>query len=310
MASIGRVVVVFLFSFLFLCSGVLSATFTLTNNCPYTIWPGILANAGTAPLSTTGFELKQGASTTLTAPSTWSGRFWARTHCTTDSNGKFTCATGDCGSGTTECSGGGAAPPATLAEFTLGNGALDFYDVSLVDGFNLPMLVSPQGGSGNCTATGCLVDLNGLCPSVLQVSSAGDSVVACKSACEAFGDPQYCCSGSYGNPNTCKPTPYSLFFKNACPRAYSYAYDDNTSTFTCTSADYAITFCPTIPSQKSARPQDPEAAGVPLINNTMIFSGVSDSGSASGAPPRRSPGLDLTWLVAAAVSSLVAPLLW
>ncbi|KAF3782872.1 Thaumatin-like protein 1 [Nymphaea thermarum] len=246
MASFSRVIV-FLLCILVLCSGVLSATFTLTNNCPYTIWPGILANAGTSPLSTTGFELNQGASTTLTAPSTWSGRFWARSHCTTDSNGKFTCVTGDCGSGTLECSGSGAAPPATLAEFTLGNGALDFYDVSLVDGYNLPMLVAPQGGSGNCTSTGCLVDLNGLCPSMLRVASAGDSVVACKSACEAFGDPQYCCSGSYGNPNTCKPTPYSQFFKNACPRAYSYAYDDGTSTFTCTSADYAITFCPSIP---------------------------------------------------------------
>ncbi|KAL0358816.1 UNVERIFIED_CONTAM: Pathogenesis-related thaumatin-like protein 3.5 [Sesamum angustifolium] len=33
-------------------------------------------------------------------------------------------------------------------------------------------------------------------------------------------------------------------FKRACPRAYSYAYDDGTSTFTCKASEYAIMFCP------------------------------------------------------------------
>jgi hypothetical protein len=45
--------------------------------------------------------------------------------------------------------------------------------------------------------------------------------VACKSACLAFGSPQYCCTGEYGNPGTCKPSTYSEFFKQACPRAFS-----------------------------------------------------------------------------------------
>ena len=36
----------------------------------------------------------------------------------------------------------------------------------------------------------------------------------------------------------------SEVFKSACPRSYSYAYDDATSTFTCTAGDYSITFCP------------------------------------------------------------------
>ncbi|PPR85430.1 hypothetical protein GOBAR_AA35258 [Gossypium barbadense] len=55
---------------------------------------------------------------------------------------------------TRECSSSGASPPATIAEFTLnGAGGLDFYDVSLVDGYNLPMMVSPNGGTGgNCTS--------------------------------------------------------------------------------------------------------------------------------------------------------------
>ncbi|CAL9100722.1 unnamed protein product [Musa acuminata var. zebrina] len=172
-------------------SGALAATFTLTNNCDYTVWPGVLSSAGTAALSTTGFQLQKGESRSLDAPAAWSGRFWGRSRCATDSSGRFSCGTGDCGSGRLECSGGGAAPPATLAEFTLdGSGGMDFYDVSLVDGYNLPMLVVPQGGSGgSCSSTGCLVDLNGLCPSdlkvVLSTSDGGSESVACKSACEA-----------------------------------------------------------------------------------------------------------------------------
>ncbi|CAL5369083.1 unnamed protein product [Camellia sinensis] len=230
--------------------GVFSATFTIVNQCSYTVWPGILSGAGTPPLSSTGFALQTGESTAIPVPTAWSGRLWGRTFCTTDSTtGKFTCATGDCGSSTIQCSGSGGAPPATLAEFTLnGAGGLDFYDVSLVDGYNLPMLVVPQGGTGggNCTATGCVVDLNGSCPSELRVlSDGGAENVACKSACDAFGDPQHCCSGAYATPDTCKPTYFSEYFKSACPRAYSYAYDDGSSTFTCASADYVITFCPT-----------------------------------------------------------------
>ncbi|CAL9765584.1 unnamed protein product [Musa acuminata subsp. burmannicoides] len=245
----------------------LAATFTLANNCDYTVWPGVLSSAGDAALATTGFALETGQSKSLDAPATWSGRFWGRNLCSTDSAGRFSCGTGDCGSGEVECSGGGAAPPATLAEFTLGGGrgGMDYYDVSLVDGYNLPMLVAPRGGSGgDCGSTGCVMDLNGVCPSDLKVvarSSAGAGEgVACKSACEAFGSPQYCCSGVYSNPATCTPSPYSQLFKNACPRAYSYAFDDATSTFTCSSADYLITFCPSTTSQKSTA-QNPDATG-------------------------------------------------
>jgi len=230
---------------------VLSTTFTLVNQCSYTVWPGILTGAGTAPLSTTGLVLNPGQSASLPIPASWSGRLWGRTFCSQDPiTGRFTCATGDCGSGTVDCSGAGAIPPATLAEFTL-NGAdgLDFYDVSLVDGYNLPMLVVPQGGGpeGNCTATGCVAELNSGCPSDLKLmaTGTGGECVACRSACEAFGDPQYCCSGAYATPQTCQPSVYSQYFKNACPRAYSYAYDDQTSTFTCAGADYIINFCPT-----------------------------------------------------------------
>lgn len=275
---------------LFLSGAYSSATFTFTNKCDQTIWPGILSNAGVAPLGTTGFALQKGESRTIQAPSSWGGRFWGRTYCAEDSAGKFACVTGDCGSGTLECTGGNAAPPATLAEFTLnGDGGMDFFDVSLVDGYNLPMLVVPQGGSGvNCSATGCRVDVNGLCPSALKVTSAeGDAVVACKSACEAFGDPEYCCSGAFGTPDVCKPSSYSEMFKGACPTAYSYAYDDKTSTFTCSGADYAITFCPspTTSQKSSSTPPSTVSNGgdqtQPATDGSMVYDGALDfSGSA------------------------------
>ncbi|CAK7334259.1 unnamed protein product [Dovyalis caffra] len=256
----------FFLSSLLIFSGGYSSTFTIINKCNYQVWPGILSGAGTPQLPTTGFVLQPGESNSISFPPSWSGRLWGRTLCTQDStSGKFSCQTGDCGSPTLECSGGGAAPPATLAEFTL-NGAngLDFYDVSLVDGYNLPMLITPQSGKGgNYTATGCVVDLNNACPNELKVVDGGNGEnLACKSACDAFGDPKYCCSGAYATPDTCKPSSYSQFFKNACPRAYSYAYDDGTSTFTCAGADYVITFCPApTTSQKSANgQQNPEAA--------------------------------------------------
>ncbi|KAG7546365.1 Thaumatin family [Arabidopsis suecica] len=229
------------------------ATITIVNRCSFTVWPGILSNSGSGDIGTTGFELVPGDSRSFQAPASWSGRFWARTGCNFNSDtgrGQGTCLTGDCGSNQVECNGAGAKPPATLAEFTIGSGPedparkQDFYDVSLVDGYNVPMLVEASGGSeGTCQTTGCVTDLNQKCPTELRFGSGS----ACKSACEAFGSPEYCCSGAYAAPTECKPSMYSEIFKSACPRSYSYAFDDATSTFTCTDADYTITLCPYLP---------------------------------------------------------------
>ncbi|XVF00898.1 hypothetical protein REPUB_Repub04eG0041600 [Reevesia pubescens] len=232
-----------------------------------------ITNAGSPRLDSTGFELPKDSSRSFQAPTGWSDRFWVRTGCKFDGSGSGTCVTGDCGSGQIECNGLGAAPPVTLAEFTLGTGGQDFYDVSLVDGYNVPMIVEGSGGSGLCAATGCTTDLNRQCPSELRVGD-GD---ACKSACEAFGSPEYCCSGAYSTPATCKPSVYSEMFKAACPRSYSYAYDDATSTFTCTGADYTVTFCPSSPSQKSSRDAKPVTEDTPMTGSASQGSG-SESG--------------------------------
>ncbi|GLT39259.1 hypothetical protein SLA2020_134600 [Shorea laevis] len=267
------------FVLLFLSKGATGAKFTFINRCDFTVWPGILAGSGSAILDSTGFELTKGSSRSFQAPTGWSGRFWGRTGCNFDEAGHGSCATGDCGSGEMECNGAGATPPATLAEFTLGSGTQDFYDVSLVDGYNLPMFVEVSGGSGACASTGCAADLNRRCPAELRA----DGGYACKSACEAFGSPEYCCSGEYNTPAACKPSMYSQMFKSACPKSYSYAYDDATSTFTCTGADYTITFCPNLPSLKSST-GDPNAKGTGTIE------------TGSNPEPMQTAALTSSWL--------------
>ncbi|KAI4371329.1 hypothetical protein MLD38_019578 [Melastoma candidum] len=236
-----------IFFFTFLLRTSLATTFTIKNNCPYTVWPGTLNGSGSAQLSSTGFQLSPGESFSLSTSAPWSGRFWGRTGCSTDASGRFSCATGDCASGAVACNGAGGNPPVSLAEFTLvTGGGQDNYDLSLVDGFNLPVSIVPQGGSNGCQTTTCAANVNSVCPAELAVKDQSGNVIACKSACEAFGSPQYCCTESYSTPQTCPPTNYSEIFKGQCPQAYSYAYDDaNGSLYTCVSpSGYVITFCP------------------------------------------------------------------
>ncbi|XP_058098893.1 thaumatin-like protein 1b isoform X2 [Magnolia sinica] len=285
-------------------SGVLSASFTITNNCTYTVWPGASTQRGEAP-SPTGFVLQRGESKALSIPNGWNGRFWGRTHCSVDPLGNFVCGTGDCGSGKLECNDN-AARPVTLVEFALnGFAGLDFYDVSLVDGFNLPVLVVPQGGNGSCRSTGCVGDLNAACPSELRVPVAGgNETMACRSACQTFGGPQHCCGRIYGT--NCTTTSYSRFFKEACPRAYNNQYDDTNTTFTCPSTAYVITFCPTIGSEKPSNGGHRNASKeLPLVNNTMVS---VDGDEASHALPRFQHGQLLALAIAVLGASWPLPL--
>ncbi|KAH1137027.1 hypothetical protein AAZX31_10G058000 [Glycine max] len=238
-----RVAICLCFAFLYYAAE--GAKVSFNNKCSYTVWPGTLTGDQKPQLSTTGFELGPGASNSVDLPSPWSGRFWARTGCS-NNNGRFSCATADCASGQVACNGAGAIPPATLVEITVAaNGGQDFYDVSNVDGFNVPMSVTPQGGSGDCKTSSCPKNINSVCPAELQVKGSDGNVIACKSACEAFKEDRYCCTGPNNTAETCPPTNYSQIFEEQCPDAYSYAYDDKSSTFTCSNRpDYAITFCP------------------------------------------------------------------
>jgi hypothetical protein len=221
---------------------------TFVNALQQTIW--LAATRSTEhPLAATGWTLHPGQSINVAVPDQWGGRFWGRTGCAFDGSGRGHCETGDCG-GRFQCEGSGATP-ATLAEFALSAwGGMDFYDVSMVDGSNVPMWINitrgatkdPIGSTG-CVPAGCT--RNVACPSGMQVKT-GTKVVACTTACAAFGGDAYCCQGKWAGRDNCKPTTwpvnYAAVFKTAEPYAYSYAFDDS-ATMPCKGGCYyRITF--------------------------------------------------------------------
>ncbi|XP_052170923.1 thaumatin-like protein [Diospyros lotus] len=202
-----------------------AAIINVLNNCPYTVWAAAVPGGGR--------RLNRGQSWQINAPSgTTRARVWARTGCNFDGSGRGKCQTGDC-NGLLECRGYGA-PPNTLAEYALNQYSnLDFFDISLVDGFNVPMEFSPT--SNGCTrGIKCAADIVGQCLNELRAPGG------CNNPCTVFKTDQYCC-----NSGNCGPTYFSKFFKARCPDAYSYPKDDQTSTFTCrTGANYKVVFCP------------------------------------------------------------------
>ncbi|KAF8316074.1 Osmotin, thaumatin-like protein [Clavulina sp. PMI_390] len=229
-------------------------TFTVTNNCAVTIWPALFTdlNAGTAvPSQATGWEAAAGTSVTFSVPDNWTaGRIWGRTDCDF-SEGDLACSTGACNGGL-ECdtSTGTGVPPATLAEFTLDGSGSDWFDVSIVDGFNLPVTIVESAGCGSAS---CPTNLNTNCPTALQTISNG-VVVGCKSDCLVDSDPSdspSCCSGSYDTAATCPSSgvPDYSYFKDGCPDSYVYAYDESSGTalWQCDGTvkpNYSVTFCP------------------------------------------------------------------
>lgn len=133
--------------------------------------------------------------------------------------------------------GNSAKPQANLAEFTVGGFAgQDFYDISNVEAYNLPMRVAPTEIAGGGSASGfhcgtilCDInDLNNFCqgPNFLT-GSPGDG-------CKNRDGPGL------------QPTDGTRAFKSRCPTSYSYSKDDATSTFACeTGSNYEVVFCPT-----------------------------------------------------------------
>ncbi|KAF1348355.1 thaumatin family protein [Lizonia empirigonia] len=283
----------------------------VTNNCPDDIWPGISTQSGNGP-GTTGFKLSPGETKNQTVSEDWQGRVWGRTNCTFNDDGSGpangsgkACYSGDC-NGILNCQVGGDVP-VSLAEFTLDAGdGHTYYDISLVDGYNLPiaMVLQPlenvtlddippnltnpscQGTSGLLAAKGYdpypefpkflgtnssyplpweeQVDQDKIsrwCPWDLQQSppdKPGDGVYPypddniqrpsfnpCFSACAKNNKPQDCCTGEYNSASKCQPGDYSKNVKEICPDAYSFAFDDQTSTFIIPSgAGFEVVFCP------------------------------------------------------------------
>ena len=220
-----------MFSLLFLSLMAFSfteaAVFDIRNNCPYTVWAAAVPGGGR--------RLERGQSWSINvAAGTTQARIWPRTNCNFDGAGRGRCETGDCG-GVLECRGYGQ-PPNTLAEYALNQfNNMDFFDISLVDGFNVPMDFSPT--SGGCSGPrACTTDINRQCLAELRAPGG------CNNPCTVFKTDEYCC-----NSGSCGPTKYSRFFKDRCPDAYSYPKDDQISkvVFSCPGGtNYRVVFCP------------------------------------------------------------------
>lgn len=231
-------------------------------------------------------------------------------------------------------------------------GSQAFYDISLVDGYNIPIgiqliagdnvklqsippnLVCPacvgtagylgppidSGTSGNVSnatypipyeSTQTDSSVASWCPWDLQVTpptKPGDGVYPypddniqrpifdpCLSACSKTNSPSDCCTGSYNDPKVCKPNEYSKSAKSVCPDAYSFAFDDSTSTFIIPSGGgWGVTFCPagrstnilkTFGAQMQALSQK---AGVTkqIIQDAMNITIIEDAAKSEGSSLR------------------------
>ncbi|PUZ67521.1 hypothetical protein GQ55_3G442400 [Panicum hallii var. hallii] len=146
-----------------------ATTLTLHNLCPYPVWPLVTPNTGFPSISDNTGRLDGGGRGLVSLrfpPGFWAGRVVARTGCG--------CGSGSGGSAGAACETG-ASPPATVVQLAVHAEGRDLaaYSVSLVDGFNVPAVVSPQAvGGGQCPALGCAADLNAGCPRAQRVVGA------------------------------------------------------------------------------------------------------------------------------------------
>jgi hypothetical protein len=207
----------------------------------------------------------------------------------------------------------------TLAEFNLqAHANQSFYDISLVDGYNLPLAIQviptngtavPPANQTNPICAGSLqgfdsnknfnpynssnsvffgtnastplpfeskmsyADVSHWCPWNLQftpMEEVGNTRLPfdpCRSLCSYDSKPEHCCTGKHNSAKTCSPNYYSKRAKAVCPDAYSYAYDDASSTFTVpTGTGFEIVFCP--------------AGRSTVIKQTLA--GTSGAGSSAG----------------------------
>lgn len=180
-------------------------TFVFTNNGIENLWVAILGNPGYPRLAEGGFVMAPaGPPMILQIPEGWEGRIWARVACEFDKNGTCNppyqpcCASGSClqedGTFGLHCADSGVAPT-SLIEFSLDNpspiGPYDVYDVSLVDGWSVPLSIQPINGTYNpdpdpgviapwCEFTGC--DAAPQCPNAFAVNG---TTLSCWSPCQA-----------------------------------------------------------------------------------------------------------------------------
>ncbi|KAI8071087.1 THO complex subunit 1 transcription elongation factor-domain-containing protein [Gongronella butleri] len=215
-----------------------SKTILAVNHCSYALDVGYQTNGSP---SSEMHAVPPGQTHTITVDAKWAGRVWGRAVA---------------GNGTSTA---GAGNPASLAEFTMtADYGQDFYDISFVDGFNLPMAVAPANRhqqppqKRHCEPVECRQLPS--CPDELIhaqkkiAATASNGPVAiettCLSACSRYGSDNFCCVGQFGSPEKCNTNHYAQAVKNVCQDVYTFPFDDETSVFACSDSAYTVTFCP------------------------------------------------------------------
>ncbi|KAF8776647.1 hypothetical protein HU200_003371 [Digitaria exilis] len=209
-----------------------ATTLTLHNLCPFPVWPLVTPNTGFPSISDNTGRLDGGGRGLVSfrfPPTFWAGRVVARTGCVSSVSG----------AGAAACETGGA-PPATVVQLAVHagkEGDLAAYSVSLVDGFNVPAVVSPQAvGGGQCPALGCAADINAGCPREQRVVGRGGAAVACR------GPPAY--------------------FKGRCPLTRTTAADVEPVPQRCLApGELKVVFCQPAMVKVNAAAGEGEAAG-------------------------------------------------
>ncbi|WVN88007.1 uncharacterized protein L203_103205 [Cryptococcus depauperatus CBS 7841] len=260
---------------LFALPSLASRTITVNNKCSSPLYIAVAGQGGSITKVGGGSQpagwLQKPGEFSFGVPEGWhDARVWARTGCEETGN-SLKCVIGGCpGEDTVECSGTkfGTAG-ATLAEFTLDRNNMDAYDVSIVDGYNLPMEITASDTKCPKGSCGVETDILGACDPSLVFPQNKDKIYSCNSACGNLvqfqhgsstdlmsadpNDSPVCCrKGSVTVPHTDCPNTYIPFYKvmkQMCRDAYVYSDDDmyQDAVFACSNSGkptYTVTFCP------------------------------------------------------------------
>jgi hypothetical protein len=207
------------------------------NNCQETIWLASSGNCKTQdnpctkyfdPPKGANVEIDENAHIVFHVEQGWQGRFWPRTGCKFNQDGL--CDAGDC------CDSGGCVnkdnkfakacfysgnPPVLVIEPAFdapsGNGPIDYFDASMVDGYNVLISIaaiadtynpSPDPGMDPkywCTTAGC--NSSPTCPEFLKDSSTGNCWSPCQYAVRSqlamAEQEKLCCSCNMKEVCTC-----------------------------------------------------------------------------------------------------------
>lgn len=225
------------------CSGLAEGERCLRviNECGQTVWAG--GSGDTVPMDALAAidALAPGECTAVAFTSVTGGRVWGRTGCVDD-----------------VCASDGGAGRGTLVQFDLSADGTDLYDVSLVDGFDLPVAMQPLGVDARaCQAASCAADLRVVCPDGLAELDPDGEIAWCRSICRACSQCDACndCAAQAGACDACMPVAdtcctgtgceaneITQLWKSLCPDAITYSGEGSS---TCDRrTDFDVVFCP------------------------------------------------------------------